>query len=345
MLDEHVLGGGRAALHAVHHHGIGTGLHGQRRVVVGPRRAHLHIDRHLPVGDLAQLADLDLQVVGPGPVGVAAGRALVDPGGQRAHLGDALGDLLAQQHPAAAGLGALAHHHLDGVGCPQIVGVHAVARRQVLVDEHRRVLAFLGGHAAVASSRGGPGGRCSPTERLLGLGRQRAEAHAGDGDGNPEMHRALGPLLADHHVGAARLAVSLQRVARHRRPQEHQVVEGGQPALGSPAADAVDAGIGSPADLGDHVAIERVRLAQVPVVGICPVECSAVSGQRAGVVRLLCHQPASSRPSSRDSASSSLRSRCISRTALSPYTPPTGASHRAARAAACAASTSSIVKL
>ena len=46
---------------------------------------------------------------------MAAGRALVDALGQGAHLGDAVGDLLAEQHAAAAGLGALADDDLDGV--------------------------------------------------------------------------------------------------------------------------------------------------------------------------------------------------------------------------------------
>ena len=46
-----------------------------------------------------------------------------------------VGDLLAEQHAAAARLGALADHDLDGVGPPQIVRVHAVARGQVLVDQ------------------------------------------------------------------------------------------------------------------------------------------------------------------------------------------------------------------
>ena len=35
---------------------------------------------------------------------------------QRAHLGDAIGNLLAEQHAAAAGLGALPDHDLDRVG-------------------------------------------------------------------------------------------------------------------------------------------------------------------------------------------------------------------------------------
>ena len=81
---------------------------------------------------------------------MAAGRALVDAGGQRAHVGDALGDLLAEQHAAAAGLGALADDDLDRVGAAQVVRVHAVARGQQLVDEDRRMAALLLGHAAVA---------------------------------------------------------------------------------------------------------------------------------------------------------------------------------------------------
>ena len=78
MLDEHVLRRRRAALHAVEHDDVGAGLHRQRRVVIGPRRADLDVDRLLPVGDLAQLLDLDLEIVRAGPVGMPAGRALVD---------------------------------------------------------------------------------------------------------------------------------------------------------------------------------------------------------------------------------------------------------------------------
>ena len=74
-----------------------------------------------------QLVDLDFQIVRAGPIRMAAGRALVDAFRQGAHLGDSLGDLLPQQHAAAAGLGPLADHHLDRVGLAQVVGVEAVA--------------------------------------------------------------------------------------------------------------------------------------------------------------------------------------------------------------------------
>ena len=135
MLDEHVLRRRGAALHAVEHDGVGPGLDGQRDIVIGPRGADLDVDRLFPIGDLAQLLDLDFEIVRPGPVGMAAGRALVDALRQRAHLGDALGDLLPEQHAAAAGLGALPDDDLDRIRLAQVVGVHAVARRQHLVDE------------------------------------------------------------------------------------------------------------------------------------------------------------------------------------------------------------------
>ena len=97
VLDEDVLGGRGPALHAVEHDDVRARLDRQRDVEVGARRADLDEDRLLPVGDLAQLLDLDLQVVGPGPVGVTARAALVDARRQVAHLRDAVGDLLAEQ--------------------------------------------------------------------------------------------------------------------------------------------------------------------------------------------------------------------------------------------------------
>ena len=80
VLDEDVLGGRGAALHAVDHDDICAGGHGQLHVMVDPGGADFDVDRDGPVGGLAQLLDLDAQVVGADPVGVAAGRALVDAG-------------------------------------------------------------------------------------------------------------------------------------------------------------------------------------------------------------------------------------------------------------------------
>ena len=262
VLDEHLLGGGGAALHAVDHDDVGAGVHGELHVVVGAGGADLDVDRLLPVGDLAQLVDLDGQVVGAGPVRVPARRPLVDALGQRAHPRDAVGDLLAEQHSAAAGLGALAEHHLDRVGLAQVVGVHPVARRKVLVDQVFALPALLRRHAAVAG-----GGRRADlagaaAERLLGGAGQRAERHAGDGDRDIKVQRVFGVPVAEHDVGVAAFAVALQRVARHRRAEEQQVVEVRQRPFGAPAADVVDAGFGGALDGGDGRPVEGGGLAQ-----------------------------------------------------------------------------------
>ena len=98
-----------------------------------------------------------------------ARRALVDALRQRAHLGHALGNLLPEQHAAAAGLGALPDHDLDGVGLAQIVRVHAVARGQQLIDQDFRMLALFRRHAAVAGGRRcAHGGRAAPSASLAG---------------------------------------------------------------------------------------------------------------------------------------------------------------------------------
>jgi hypothetical protein len=237
------------------------GLHGQRDVVVGPRRPDLHEDRLLPVGDLAQLADLDLEVVRACPVGVAAGAALVDAGREVAHLGDAVGDVLAEEHPAAAGLGALSDDDLDRVGAAQVVRVHAVARRQQLVHERLRRLSLLGCHPAVAGRRRRSAGARAAAERLLRVRAQRAEAHPGDRDRDVEPQRPPGEARAEDDVRPARLPVTLQRVARHARAEEQEVVEVRDAPLGASAADVVDAVARGALDLGDRVPVEGGGLA------------------------------------------------------------------------------------
>ena len=231
----------------------------------GARRADLDEDRLLPVGDLAQLLDLDLEVVRAGPVRVPARAALVDPLRQVAHLGDAVGDLLADQHPAAAGLRALADDDLDRVGAAQVVGVHPVAGGQQLVDERLRALALLGRHAAVARRRARPHRARAAAERLLRRRAQRAEAHPRDRDRDVEVQRLRRVAGAEHDVGVAALAVALERVARHARAEEQQVVEVRDLALGAPPADVVDPLARGALDLVDRVAVERRRLAQARV--------------------------------------------------------------------------------
>ena len=262
MLDEHVLRRRGAALHAVEHDHIGARLHRQRRVIVGTRRPDLDVDRLLPVRDLAQLVDLDLQIVRPGPVGMPAGRALIDALRQGAHLGDALGDLLSEQHTAAARLRALSHHDLDGVSLAELIRVHAIARRQHLIDEQPGMLSLLLGHATVAGGGGGANGRRSTPQRLLGLGRQRAEAHTGDGNGDLQRYRPLGMPRTKHDIGATLLSIALERIAADRCPQKKKVIEVRQLAFRTEAADVVDAGCSGAMNLRDRVSVEGCRLAR-----------------------------------------------------------------------------------
>jgi hypothetical protein len=107
------------------------------RVVVHARGAELELDRNLPVGRLADLLDLQRQVVRAEPVGMPGGRALVDPGRQRAHFSHLVGDLLPHQVPAHAHLAALADEELAGVGEPQVMRVEPVARLNALVEPLR----------------------------------------------------------------------------------------------------------------------------------------------------------------------------------------------------------------
>ena len=102
-------------------------------------RADLDVDRHLPVGRLADLLDLQAQVGRTDEVGVAHRRALVDAERQVAHARDLVRDLRAQQHAAGAGLGALADDDLDRVRLRHVVRVVPVVRGADLVDEVRRV--------------------------------------------------------------------------------------------------------------------------------------------------------------------------------------------------------------
>ena len=225
VFDEHLLGGGGTALHSVDDHDIGAGVYGEFHVVVRAGGANLDVDRLLPVGDLAQFVDLDGQVIGSGPIGVPAGRALVDALGQGAHTCHAFGDLLAQQHSATAWFCALAEDHLDRVGLAQVIGVHAVPRRKILVHQVFALPAFLGRHAAVTGGGGRADVACAAAQRLLRGAGQRTERHACDGHRNIKVQWVFREPIAENYVGAAPLAVALQRVARHRRAKEQQVVE------------------------------------------------------------------------------------------------------------------------
>ena len=267
VLDEDVLGRGGAALHPVHDHRVRPRLDREGDVEPDPRGPDLDVDRKLPVGDLAQLLDLDLEVVGAGPVRVAAGAPLVDAHREVPHPRDALGDLLPEEHPPAPRLRALPHHHLDGVARPQVVGVEAVARRQHLVDEELRRLALLGGHPAVPGGGAGPHRGRRPADGALRVRAERAEAHPRDGDRDRELERAAGEAGADGDRGLALLAVALERVAGHRGAEQEQVVEGGERALRAEPANVVHPLVRRPVDLRDDRRGKRGGRAQPAAVG------------------------------------------------------------------------------
>ena len=143
-----------------------------------------------------------------------------------------------------------------------MIRVHAVARGQHLIDENLRALPLFLGHAAVAGRGRGPHGRSAAPERLLGRARQRAEAHAGDGDGNLEMDRLLGEARAEHHVGRAFLAIAFERIAADRGAEEQEIVEMRDLALGAEAANVVDAGRRGAVNLRDRMLVEGRRIAR-----------------------------------------------------------------------------------
>jgi hypothetical protein len=119
--------------------------------------------------------------------------------------------------------------------------------------------ALLRRHAAVAGGGACPHRGCSSPERFLGLGGQRAEAHAGDGHGNLQVDRLPGEARSQHHVGAAFFPIALQRISRDRGAEKQQVVEMGKLALGAAAADIVDAGRRGALDFRNRIAVERRR--------------------------------------------------------------------------------------
>ena len=225
MVLEDLGRGRRSSFHAVHDDDVGAGLGSQLHVVVDPSRAELHEDRHLPVGGLTQLLDLDDHVVRSEPVRVAGRAPLVDTGRKLPGRSDLCRDLGSQQHAARSRLGALPHRQLDPVGRAQMMDVEPVPARQHLVDEDPRVLALGWQHPSVPG--GGRAARLPGTagEGDLGVGGERAPAHARDHDGDVQLDRPLGVPGAEDRPGIAALAVPLQRDPCERAGQEGQIVE------------------------------------------------------------------------------------------------------------------------
>src|ERR1043166_4840173 len=123
----------------------------------------------------------------------------------------------------------------------EVVRIHAVARRQDLVDEDAGMGAFLGGHAAVAGRRRGADRTGAASQRFLRLRRQRPEAHARNGDRDLQRDRLLGEARPDGHFGRALLAIAFERIAADGSAEEQEIVEMRELALGPEPANVVDA--------------------------------------------------------------------------------------------------------
>ena len=190
------------------------------------------------------------------------------------------------------------------------------------------MLALLGRHAAVAGRRRGADLARAAAERLLRRRRQRAEAHAGDRDRDLQLERLLREARAERDVGVAALAVALERVARDARAEEEQVVEVRHAPLGAEAADVVDALARRALDLRDHVAVEEVRLAQVPVGAVLissprVVDVEVVEPPRRAVAAELA--PGRRRRCRPARAARAARSTCSSRSSFSTQSAPSPA--------------------
>ena len=267
LLGGQVRAGAGAALHAVHVDAVGVGLGRHAHVVVDPRRAQLELDRDLAVGRLADFLDLEREVVGAEPVRVARRGALIDAGGQRAHLGDLVGDLLAHQVAAEADLAALADEELTGIGEPQMVRVEAVTRLDTLVQPFGGITPLVRDHAALARAGRGAGHGGAAGERDLGLVAERAKAHAGHVDRDIELQRPLG-LGPDHGLGLALLPIALDHEAGEGAGQKGQIVPGRDFLEQREAAHAVAAELGLDVDVVDHLGREHEALAQAVGVAL-----------------------------------------------------------------------------
>ena len=224
LLGGDVRAGSGAALSAVEVDDVGAALGRHADVVVDARGAELELDRNLVVGRLSRLLDLQREVVGAEPVWVARRGPLVDPRGQRAHLGDLLGDLLAHQVAAEADLAPLADEELDPVGEHQVMRVEAVTALNHLVVPLGRQVALGRDHPALSRAGRGARHRRALGQCHLRLQRQGAKAHPGDVDGDVELEWLVREARAEDGLRVALLPVALDHEPRQRARQEDQVV-------------------------------------------------------------------------------------------------------------------------
>ena len=133
MLNKNVLSSGCPALHAINNNHISTSFNRQGRIKIWACASNLHINRLFPTSDFSQLEDLDLKVIRTSPIRMPTRRTLVDASRKISHFSNAIINFLTKKHATTAWFCALPNNHLYSVGTPQIIGVHAVARRQILI--------------------------------------------------------------------------------------------------------------------------------------------------------------------------------------------------------------------
>ena len=265
ILGGKVRAGSGAAFHPVDIDRVRVTLHRHAHVVIDPRRAQLELDRDLPVGRLADLLDLERKVVRAQPVGVTRGRALVDPGRKRTHLGHLVGHLLTHQVPAKAHLAALPDEELAAIGQHQVVRVEPVPRLDALVEPFRAEAPLVGDHPTFARTGRRARHRGAPRQRGLGLIRKRAKGHAGDVDRDIQLKRLLG-ARPDHRLGLAFLAIALDHEPRQRAGKEGQVIPVRDLLEQREPPHPVAAKLGLDVDVVHHVGREDEAVAQPVIV-------------------------------------------------------------------------------
>ena len=227
VLQQHLCRCTGAGQHAVDDDGIGPGLGCQLHIVVHTTGPEFHVNRNSPVGGLAQLLDLDGEVIRAKPVRMAGRTALVYAQGQVPHFGHIVLYLHAHQHPARSWFGALAHHYLNSLGTHQVVRVESVPAGKYLVNEFVGYRSFSRQHATVAGAARGAHHGGGLAQRDLGIGRKRTVAHAADVHRRFQHQWILGVEGAYDGACVAPLFVTLQGKARQSGGQKCQVIEVG----------------------------------------------------------------------------------------------------------------------
>ena len=244
----------------------------------------LHADPRTGVGVL-QIVDELLQVLDR--VDVVVGRRRDEPhsGCGVAGPGDDLVDLVARQFSAFARLGALGDLDLELVRVGQVPGGDAEAARRDLLDrraaevavgvrrEARRILAALAGVALAAEAVHRDG------ERLVALGRDRAEAHRARAEALDDLARRF------HRVERQGFEVraELEQAAQRAFPGGVLVGEPGEALVGLRAVRA-----GRVLEPRDHLRVPHVAFAAGAPVVVARVRefgdaFAVVGGEAAGV--------------------------------------------------------------